>query len=527
MILLPFLLIPLAPKAGAPKAAHRASTPFELAVVAAMKIVPAPAARVAATKVTATKLTAIKLTAIKKAPSLGIKMKPRAESLNEAPARPIDTFDMAAEEGRLVRVSVAGGTAQAVVSALVAQTKINLVLLESKPIPVTLKLKDVPLIEAVRHLCAMASLRYLRLPRTFVIGPDAALKAAYTEAYDQQYPAAPTPAPATPTPVVAPVTRVIKLSNISATAAATALKPFFDAKGVIAVAAPAVVSPTLANIDPAATTGATAGASGGGSSSGAGAGNAADHPSRTLILTGPPEEVERAAALIATIDVARAQVRVDVTMHDVNDDAMKDLGISWTFGNIDVAERSDRSFLFGKFDRSNLSASAVIHALETSDRARLLASPNITVQDGDNGYVLIGDRISYPVIIGYSNANTPIFDKQTERVGIYLQVGASVAQDGTVTMTLAPQVSTIKGYLSVNGASYPQVSTREAQSTIRVKSGQAIVLAGLMREEEVRSMERVPILSELPFLGELFRHRKKQKTSSQLIITVTPTIVKP
>ncbi|MER3496041.1 MAG: type II and III secretion system protein, partial [Armatimonadota bacterium] len=156
-----------------------------------------------------------------------------------------------------------------------------------------------------------------------------------------------------------------------------------------------------------------------------------------------------------------------------------------------------------------------------------LASPNITVQDGDRGFVLIGDRLNYPVLIGYSQANTPIFDIKTERVGIYLQVAAAIAEDGTVTMTLAPQVSTVSSYREVNGASYPQISTREAQSTIRVKSGEPIIMGGLIRDEEIRSMERVPILGDLPFLGELFRRRKTQRSSSQLVITVTPTVIKP
>ncbi|MER3496042.1 MAG: hypothetical protein C4320_04085, partial [Armatimonadota bacterium] len=77
------------------------------------------------------------------------------------PKPPEPPFDMAAEEGRLVRVAVDGGSAQRVVAALLLQTRINLVLLGAKSLPVSLKLTDVPLIEAVRHLCATSGLSFL------------------------------------------------------------------------------------------------------------------------------------------------------------------------------------------------------------------------------------------------------------------------------------------------------------------------------------------------------------------------------
>jgi type II secretory pathway component GspD/PulD (secretin) len=113
----------------------------------------------------------------------------------------------------------------------------------------------------------------------------------------------------------------------------------------------------------------------------------------------------------------------------------------------------------------------------------------------------------------------------TERVGIYLQVAASISSDGFITLTLYPQVSSITGYLNVNGASYPQVSSREAQTTLRVKSGDAIVLGGLLQNQDIVNTDKVPILSSIPFFGELFKHRTKTKSKSQVIITIRPVIV--
>jgi type II secretory pathway component GspD/PulD (secretin) len=155
-----------------------------------------------------------------------------------------------------------------------------------------------------------------------------------------------------------------------------------------------------------------------------------------------------------------------------------------------------------------------------------LASPNISVLDGERAFILIGDRINFPVLVGYSDGGNPIFSKEEERVGIYLQVAASVASDGGITMSLYPQVSTVTGFLEINGASYPQISTREAQSTLRIRSGETLVMGGLLKTEEVRQMEKVPILGDIPFIGELFRRRKTSKNSSQVLISIKPTVIR-
>jgi type II secretory pathway component GspD/PulD (secretin) len=297
----------------------------------------------------------------------------------------------------------------------------------------------------------------------------------------------------------------------------TALEKLFKNEIQIATG-PVQTSPTVSSIDGSKTTGVQ--------STTLETSAPVDSQSRTVILSGPRAAVDRALALAKQLDSPRAQVAISVTVHDISNDALRDLGLSWTFNGINIRE-TPSNFNVGTISRTGLGASASLKALEQKNAAKLMASPSISVMDGERGFVLIGNRINFPVLVGYTQNNSPIFDRQQERVGIYLQVAASVASDGTVTLNLYPQVSTITGYLEVNGASYPQVATREAQTTVRVTSGESIVLGGLMRDEEVAQVDRVPILGQIPFLGELFRHRKITKTSSQVILTVTPTIVLP
>ena len=103
---------------------------------------------------------------------------------------------------------------------------------------------------------------------------------------------------------------------------------------------------------------------------------------------------------------------------------------------------------------------------------------------------------------------------------------AAASKDGEITLTIYPQVSVVTSFLSVNGASYPQISTREQQTTIRVKDGEKIVVGGLIRDEDLHNVQRVPILSRVPLFGELFTYRKKTKRKSEVVITITPQIIK-
>ena len=401
-----------------------------------------------------------------------------------------------------------------VLRLLSRQTGVNLILLGSSDAKLTLRLSDVPLTEIIKHVAAMTGMDYLKVGDTFVIGGADRLKTAYPQEWKATKiePAPPVP-PAPPT--VENATESYRTSFVSATGLAASLTGLF--KELQIVAGPAPTNPVVASLDGSKATG-----------TGATTLEAQDAAaaSRTVLFQGPRPIVERALAFARRLDAPRAQVAVAVTVHDLSNDALKDLGITWDFGSFSIAEKPS-GFNVGSITRTGLSVSAAIKALESRNAAKLLASPSLSMLDGERGFVLIGDRINFPVLTGYTQNNAPIFDIKEERVGIYLQVAATVGSDGSVTLSLYPQVSTVTGYLQVNGASYPQISTREAQTTVRIAPGESVVLGGLIRDEDVSLMEKVPVLGSIPILGELFRHRKTVHNSGQVILTVTPTVVLP
>ncbi len=401
-----------------------------------------------------------------------------------------------------------------VLRQLSAMTGVNLILMTKAETKLTISMNKVPLAEMLRHICAISDLNYLKVGSTYILATAEKLKTSYPiewAASGREKPQAPVEAKDEV------VTEIYASSFVTSGELARALGKAFKEADVALVAGPAPMSPAIASQDGAKATGT--------STAVLAPKDGNDPNSKTLVITGKRSAVEAALLLAKQLDRPRKQVGILVTIHDISNDALRDVGTTWNFGDTTFQESQGKGINLGNITRTPLSVAATLAALEKTGASKLLARPNISVLDGERAFVLIGDRISYPVLVGYSQINAPIFSKEEERVGIYLQVSASISEDGTVTLSLYPQVSTITGYLSVNGASYPQVSTREAQTTLRVGSGQTIVLGGLLRDEDITEMEKVPLLSKIPFIGEIFKHRKVTKTKSQVIITVTPTVI--
>lgn len=180
----------------------------------------------------------------------------------------------------------------------------------------------------------------------------------------------------------------------------------------------------------------------------------------------------------------------------------------------------------GEFWRTPNSVQATLKAMEQRGQAKLLANPSVSVLNGETAQVLIGDRVLYPIVVGTTTAGTPLYDVQEQNVGIVLQVRAIAEPEGTITLDIYPQVSVVTGFLRIGDSSYPQISTRELRTKIRVKDGEQIALGGLIREEEARSIQEVPLLSKIPILGELFKFRRKSSTKSELVIFLRPEVIK-
>lgn len=418
---------------------------------------------------------------------------------------------------KICSVNVVDWNLSAILRTLSEQTGSNLLLLSNPGAKLTIRLADLPLADILRHLCALSNLRCLKVGKAYVIATEDQLKKGYPKEWENANPAPP-PQPTIETPK--PVSRAHRLSYVSAAQAASVLTKLFG-EGKLGVAAgPGPSSPALTVRDAEQVTGLASGAI---QKTGADSSDS----SKIVVIWGPPDLVEAAEAMLIELDQPRPQVVISVTIYDINNDALKELGLTWTIGGVSISESNPQGLNFGSFSRTGTSFAAAIKALETKNQAKMLANPTISVLDNEKAFILIGQRINYPVLVGFTQANTPIFSREQERVGIYLQVATNVSEQGEITLVLYPQVSTVTGFLEVNGASYPQIATREAQTTLRLRDGESIVMGGLLKDEEVVDIQKVPFLSDIPIFGELFKRRKATKTTSQVIISIKTELIKP
>lgn len=408
----------------------------------------------------------------------------------------------------LYDVDASGGDVRFVLEALARQSGVNIVISPDVAGTITAHLKQMPLDSLLDNLAAVHGFEWAKNDATYVVS-----------AKDKT----PKPEIVAPPPMPEQESLIWRCRHIKANDLVTLLTGMFP--NCKAAVGPSSVSPVLQ--DPlsgaSAATGAAAASSSGSSSST----TKTDDTASTIVLYGEAKDIAKAKALLEKLDIARPQIAIEVSITEIGSNLNKELGINWSWNDITLKETAASGIRFGSFAKEAMTFTGTLSALTTSGNAHLLAQPNISVIDGGYADILIGDRILFPKLVGYTQFGTPIYDKDEERVGIYLQIAPRVTEDDEILLTLYPQVSLVTSYLKTQAGDYPQISTREARTTVSVKSGATLAIGGLIKDEEIKSAEKIPLLGDLPIIGQFFRHNKNTKNRTEIVIFLTPKIVQP
>jgi type II secretory pathway component GspD/PulD (secretin) len=269
---------------------------------------------------------------------------------------------------------------------------------------------------------------------------------------------------------------------------------------------------------------------------------AAGAPVTALILTGAPWTVERALEILKELDVAPRQVHIEAMITEVNREDITRLGIDWGpseeagLGATGIpfiigealpdpspnAGIPAKDLSIGKIQRSFLQWSASIRALEEQGRARVLSNPSVTTLDGRQTALHTGETYYYEVAVAAATTGGIVKDIRTFDVGVSLIVNPHINADGEVTLTISPTVAALRGTSEFD---LPVVTERAVLTTVRVKTGETAVIAGLVADEEQVTVKKVPFLGDIPILGELFKHRERRPSHTEVLIFVTPTII--
>jgi pilus assembly protein CpaC len=169
--------------------------------------------------------------------------------------------------------------------------------------------------------------------------------------------------------------------------------------------------------------------------------------------------------------------------------------------------------------------SVILKALATKGLAKILAEPNLVVRSGENGNFLAGKKV--PIQVVYGVPPTPAIEYRD--VGIKLNFAPEVLETGVIRLKIDPaEVSSITRYITfVGGLIAPEIDTREVRTSVDLKEGESLILAGLLSEEMIKNMQKIPILGDIPILGALFRSTHDELAQKELAFFITPKLVKP
>ncbi len=379
---------------------------------------------------------------------------------------------------------------------------------------------------------AFEGLRIVRQDRVLIAhGP-----VSHLDALDKAVEAIDVAPPTVPEPMEI---AVYKMKYLNAELAEKALKDFLP--DIKIAASPEPNMPPTALFYPLTTgafssggtgSGGTSGGMGGGMGAGTGGGTATGQgtgtgmgnyqPSFTrsssIILHGKRGEVQAALKAIEQMDVPQPIVRIDASLVELSKDAINELGINWSWkdGHFSFAQDKSGTVGINSSAREVSSFTAKLTALINQKKAQMLANPNISCIDNEDASIFIGELRRFRGATVVTPGIGTVQGTETVPVGVALLVRPRIHPDGNVTLKVHPVVSTVMSL--VDGL--PQTASREADTTVRLREGEELVIGGLNRTEKVDSVDKIPLLGDLPLVGGLFRSRSSTKSQSEVVVVL-------
>lgn len=296
----------------------------------------------------------------------------------------------------------------------------------------------------------------------------------------------------------------------------------------------------------------------------------ADAGTNSLIITADADEMAALESVIARLDIRRAQVLVEAIIVEMEIVEGRELGLQWLFANdsglygsnissssaqqarnatiaqaiipedsasTDIGVRDlagalsqvpGTTFGWGVVDEG-LTMTTILNALESQGNANILSTPSILTLDNEEAFITVGQQV--PFVTGsYTNTGAangvanPFQTIQRENVGVTLQVTPQINEGDSVVMDIVQEVSSISQ--QVLSASDVITNERKIETKVLAKDGDIVVLGGLVKDDVQDSQQGVPLLSDIPVLGRLFRSDVVSVTKSNLLVFIRSTIIR-
>ena len=240
--------------------------------------------------------------------------------------------------------------------------------------------------------------------------------------------------------------------------------------------------------------------------------------------------------VIDLLQMARpAQIRLEAQVVEISSSNKRELGIQYgtnsgsssdgskidAEGTIYAGEDWNTRGWGGWLVRHSSTINAALNALITQGKARILSRPNISTLSGEKAKILIGGSIPVPV------NNDGKVSIEWKEYGVKLNIEPVADQMDKITSKVHAEVSRLDyaNGLVQNGFSIPALATREAEAVIHVSNGMSMVIGGLLNSEDGKTVSRIPLLSNIPIIGEFFKHTSRTRDKRELIIIITPHLI--
>jgi len=181
--------------------------------------------------------------------------------------------------------------------------------------------------------------------------------------------------------------------------------------------------------------------------------------------------------------------------------------------------------------RPDLNIGATIEALQQKNLLQMLAEPNLLVLEGKEASFLAGGSFPFPTITTTptGGATAPVVTVQFKPFGVKLDFQPTITPQGAIDLQVAPEVSSLDytNAVTLQGFTIPALTERRAETEVVLRDGESFAIAGLIDNRVIETIEKIPGLANIPILGKLFQSRSTQKTADELLVVVTPHVVKP
>ncbi len=264
-----------------------------------------------------------------------------------------------------------------------------------------------------------------------------------------------------------------------------------------------------------------------------------DEKLNLIVMKDTPEAIKLAERLIATSDIAEPEVMLEVEVLEIATTKLESLGIRWptqislsavgAAGTVGQLTKTEFDNLNSSLIRVNLpNPLLTLNFGRTDGVVNLLANPRIRVKNREKAKIHVGDRV--PVITSTAGAAGNFVSQSVSYldVGLKLEVEPNITLDDEVSIKVQLEVSSITREINSGAAgtlAY-QIGTRNASTILRLRDGEAQVLAGLIRDDERRTSDGVSGLSQFPVLGRLFSSRTSDTNKTEIALIITPRIVR-